>query len=142
MKQKFSKHWKASKQPRKQRKYKAKAPLHIKKKFLNVHLAKELRKRYGRKNLLLRKGDIIKIMRGEFKKKEGKVIAIKTKTSKVIIEGITVKKQEGAKVEVPIQASNLQVIELNLEDKKRLKGLNREKPVVNKSKEKNQEEKK
>jgi len=58
-------------------------------------------------------------MRGEFKKKEGKVIAIKTKTSKVIIEGITVKKQEGAKVEVPIQASNLQVIELNLEDKKR-----------------------
>jgi len=34
MKKIFSTHWKASKQPRKQRKYRAKAPLHIKRKFL------------------------------------------------------------------------------------------------------------
>ena len=42
MKKIFSKHWKSSKQPRKQRKYRAKAPLHIKRKLLNVNLSKEL----------------------------------------------------------------------------------------------------
>ena len=46
MKKKFSESWKSSKQVRKQRKYRYNAPLHIKQKFVNVHLAKELRKKY------------------------------------------------------------------------------------------------
>src|SRR3989338_176397 len=46
MKNKFSTKWKESKQPRKQRKYRANAPLHLRKKFVNVNLSKELRKKY------------------------------------------------------------------------------------------------
>jgi len=42
MKQKFSTTWKASKQPRKQRKYSANAPLHIKRKMLSANLSKTL----------------------------------------------------------------------------------------------------
>ena len=123
MKQKFSKYWKSSKQPRKQTKYLANAPLHMRKKFVSVNLSKELRKKYSKRNIPLRKEDRVKIMRGRFKKKIGKVLEIKLKTGKIYIEGMQVKKQEGSKVNVPLRASNLQIIELNLDDKKRIKKL-------------------
>jgi large subunit ribosomal protein L24 len=120
MKQKFSKAWKESKQPRKQRKFLANAPIHIKRKTLGVHLSKELRKKYSRRNIVVRKGDTVLIMRGKFKGKRGKVIKIKIKKPLVNVEGIQVKKRDGSKVNVKLQPSNLQIIELNLEDKKRL----------------------
>ncbi len=121
MKKKFSTKWKASKQPRKQRKYIANAPLHIKRKFLSVNLSKELRKKYGKRNIPVKKGDTIKIMRGKFKKKEGKVTEVKTKTQKIFVQGIQIKKQDGSKVNIPLRASNLQIISLNTEDRKRIK---------------------
>jgi large subunit ribosomal protein L24 len=127
MKKKFSKHWKASKQPRKQRKYLANAPLHLKRKLLSVNLSKELRKKYKRRNIPLRKGDTVKIMKGKFKKKQGKVIGVDIKNSKIKIEGIMVKKQDGSKVNVKIHPSNLQIIELNLEDKRRIREIKKEK---------------
>lgn len=121
MKKKFSTKWKASKQPRKQRKYLANAPLHLKKKIISVNLSKELRKKYGKRNLPLRKGDVVKIMRGKYNKKSGKVLAVKLKSRKVTIENVQIKKLDGSKVNTPLNSSNLQIIELNLEDKKRLK---------------------
>ena len=129
MKKKFSKSWKASKQPRKQRKYLANAPLHIRKKFVSVNLSKELRKSHGRRNIPVKKGDTVKIMRGKFKSKQGKVTEVKLKLSKVSVEGIQVKKQDNSKVNVRLQPSNLQIIELNLEDKKRFKGKLRAIPI-------------
>jgi large subunit ribosomal protein L24 len=119
MKKQFSTAWKASSQPRKQRKYLAKAPLHIKRKFLNVNLSKDLRKKYGMRNISVRKGDIVKIMKGKFKKKTGKILEVKTKKAKVYVEGMQVKKLDGSKVNIPFRTSNLQIIELNSEDKKR-----------------------
>ncbi len=133
MKKKFSTHWNASTQPRKQRKYSANAPLHIKRKLLSVNLSKELRKRHSRRNIPAVKGDTVKIMVGKFRKKTGKIISIDVKNSKIKIEGITVKKQDGSKANVKIHPSNLQIIELNLNDKKR---------ITEKSKEKVKEEKK
>ncbi len=121
MKKKFSTSWKSSKQPRKQRKYKANAPLHLKKKFVSVNLSKDLRKKHGKRNLAIKKGDVVKVMRGKFKKKQGKVLSVKLKMQKITIEGIQVTKLDGSKVNVNLRPSNLQIIELNLEDKKRLK---------------------
>ena len=121
MKNKFSKHWKSSKRPSKQRKYLANAPLHIKRKLLSVNLSKELRKKHKRRNIPVRKGDNVKIMRGKFKGKNGKIISIDTKASKIKIEGIMIKKQDGSKVNVKMHPSNLQIIDLNLDDKKRMK---------------------
>ncbi|MBD3247620.1 50S ribosomal protein L24 [Candidatus Pacearchaeota archaeon] len=123
MKKKFSKHWKASKKPRKQRKYRANAPLHIKKKFLGANLSKDLRKKHGKRNIELRKGDTVKIMRGKHKGKTGKIQEIKIKFGKVIVEGIQRKKQDGSKTNIPLSASNLQITSLNLDDKKRMKKL-------------------
>jgi large subunit ribosomal protein L24 len=123
MKKDFSTKWKASKQPRKQRKFRAKAPLHLKKKFVSVSLSKELKKKHSKRNIPIKKGDSVKVMRGKFKGKKGKVLEVKLKLSKVIIEGIQVKKQDGSNVAVKLQPSNLQITELNLDDKNRVKKL-------------------
>ena len=121
MKKKFSKAWKSSKQPRKQRKYLANAPLHLRKKFVSVNLMKELRKKYGKRNVGVRTGDKVKVMRGKFKKKTGKVLKVELKTTKITVEGMQVKKMDGSKVNVKLMPSNLQIIELDISDKKRFK---------------------
>lgn len=122
---KFSKSWKSSKKPGKQRKYLYSAPLHIRKNFLSANLSKELRKKYSTRSLPLRKGDKVKVMRGQFKKHTGSIVDVDRKNIKVYIDGCQVVKKDGTKVNVPIHPSNLQVIELNLDDKKRRKILER-----------------
>ena len=77
-------------------------------------------------------------MRGKFKNKNGKIISIDTKNSKIKIENIMVKKRDGSKVNVKIHPSNLQIITLNTDDKKRIKTKTEEK----KTKESKEEEKK
>ena len=64
MKKEFNKEWKASNQPRKQRKYRWNAPIHLREKMLSSHLSKDLRKKYSRRSFGLKKGDTIKIMNG------------------------------------------------------------------------------
>jgi large subunit ribosomal protein L24 len=119
MKKQFSAKWKGSRQPRKKRKYVAKAPLHIKKKFVRANLSKELRTKYKKRNMGLRKGDRVKIMRGEHKKKEGKVTNVLTKIGKITIEGIQIKKRDGSKADIKVDPSNVQIIETDANDKDR-----------------------
>ena len=72
MKKQFSQAWKSSKKPGKQRKYLVKSPLNTKTRLMRVNLSKELRKKYGKRNIGIRKGDVVKVMRGKFKKKDWK----------------------------------------------------------------------
>jgi len=125
MKKKFSTLWKSSRQRRKQRKYFFNAPLHLKRKFLAANLSKELRKKYHRRSLQLRKSDIVRIMRGEFRNKKGKIAEIDAKRMKVYVEGIQISRKDGTKVNVPLKPSKLQILELNLDDKKRLQSVER-----------------
>jgi large subunit ribosomal protein L24 len=125
MKKEFSKSWIGSRQPRKQRKYLANAPLHIRHKLLSVHLSKELRKKYGKRNFPVRKGDAVKVFNGEYKKKTGKIAEVNMGKLKVLIDGIYKSKKDGTKIKVYFQPSNLMIQELNLDDKKRLEALNR-----------------
>ncbi len=62
MEKEFSKEWNKSKKPSKQRKYIANAPLHIKSSFLSSHLSKELRVKYGKRSLRVKKDDKVTIM--------------------------------------------------------------------------------
>ena len=112
MKKKFSTSWKGSKQPRKQRKYLANAPLHLRKKFVSINLSKELRKKEGKRNIVAKKGDKVRIFSGKFKGKTGKILEVNLKRSKIIVENIQVKKQDGSKANIKLQPSNLQIIEL------------------------------
>ena len=125
VKSKFAKSWKSSKQPRKQRKYRYNAPLHIKSKFISSHLSKELREKYKKRSIRTRKNDKVKILRGQFKGKTGKVERVDTRRNKIYITGIEVIKKDGTKVLYSINPSNLMILELNLDDKKRVKALER-----------------
>ena len=120
MKQKFSTKWNASKQPRKQRKYLANAPLHIKKKMMGCNLNKKLREKYGKRTIGVRKGDVVKILRGSFKGKEGKIGVVQLKKRRVAVDGVQRQKKDGTKINVWLSPSSLQIQELNLDDKKRL----------------------
>ena len=113
----FSSSWKSSKKPRKQRKYRLSSPLHIKQKFVHSHLSKELRKKYNKRSTSLRRGDKVKIMRGTFKKHEGKIERINLKKTRVFVSVAELTKKDGTKKLASLHPSDLMIIELNLEDK-------------------------
>lgn len=117
----WSPSWKGSKSPTKQRNYRANAPLHIQGKFLAAHLAKALREKIKKRQLRLRKGDTVKIMRGNFKGKIGKVDTINLSEEKVYVTGIELVKKDGSKALRPIHPSNLLIQELDTSDKRRIK---------------------
>lgn len=127
MKKEFSTQWIGSRQPRKQRKYLANAPLHIRHKFMSANLTKELRKKYGKRNFPVRKGDTVRIMKGEFHGKSGKLENIDLKYLRVTVGGIHRSKKDGTKINVYFHPSNLQIKELNLDDKKRIEAIQRKK---------------
>jgi large subunit ribosomal protein L24 len=131
MKKDFSKSWKSSKKPNKQRKFRFNAPLHIKGKFLNAHLSKELRQKYKTRALRLRLGDKVKIMRGQFKKQEGKIEEVDIKKSVVYVSKVEHTKRDGTKARYPIQPSNVMIVEINTDDKRRFKS---DKPAKTKQK--------
>lgn len=122
---KWSSKWKASKRPRKQRNYAFSAPLHIKQKMIASHLSAELRKKHGKRSMQLRKGDKVKIMRGQYKGKTGAVIRIFTIDKKAAVEGIENIRKDGTKTPYLLEPSNLMITELNLEDKRRKESLER-----------------
>ena len=132
MKKEFSTAWKASAQPRKQRKYRYNAHVHLRQKMLSAHLSQELRKKHGIRSLQIRSGDEVKILRGQFKGKTGKIDTVDRGNLKVTITKIEVAKKDGTKAAYPMEPSNLMITSINDEDKKRLKRIVKkaEKPVV------------
>lgn len=114
-----------SSKSRKQRKFLYTAPLHLRRKILASHLSKELREKFKRRALPLRKGDEIQIMRGKFKDRRGKVARVNYKKYRVYIEGITRKRTVGTEAQVGLHPSKVKIINLNLDDKKRQKILER-----------------
>ncbi|MBI2658581.1 50S ribosomal protein L24 [Candidatus Woesearchaeota archaeon] len=123
--EKFSGTWKSSKNPGKQRKYRLNAPLHIRHKFAQSHLTKDLRKKYGKRSIGVRKGDKVKIMLGKFKKHEGKIERVDIKKARAFVSGAELTKRDGTKKLLALHPSNLMITELNMDDKMRQKALER-----------------
>ena len=108
-----------SKKPSKQRKAMFQAPLHIRRKFMTAPLSDELIEKYGVKRLPVRKGDKVRIMRGEFTGVEGKVIRVDLRKIRIYVEGVTRQRMDGTPVFVPIHPSKVMIVELDLSDPKR-----------------------
>ncbi len=108
-----------SSQPRKVRGRTYTAPLHVRQKMVAAHLSKELRAQYKRRSLPVRTGDKVKVLRGDFKGTVGKVEEVNLTSLKAFMENVTQNRTDGKKVKVPIDPSNLLIIEPNLEDKMR-----------------------
>ena len=109
----------ASKQPRKQRKARYTAPIHLRGLFLSAPLDTPLREKYSMRRTRVVKGDTVKILRGDFKGEEGVVDDVDTKKSKLVVHGATVTKADGTEVPRPVDPSNVKITKLNLKDKLR-----------------------
>ncbi len=86
---------------------------------MGVHLSSDLRKKYGVRTIPVRTGDKVRVLRGQYKKKEGKVERVNVKNEKLFITGIEFVKNEGAKLLAPISVSNVMAVELDMGDRKR-----------------------
>jgi large subunit ribosomal protein L24 len=84
-------------------------------------LDKILRKKYEIRTLEVKKGDEIKVMRGKFKKKSGKVLEVDRDKMRVSVEGLNITKKDGNKIQVWIHPSKIKIIKLNEDDKRRFK---------------------
>jgi len=117
----FSRSWISSSKRRKQRKYRANAPIHIKRKLMSSALSKELRLSVKKKSIPIRVGDQVKVLRGSFKGKTGKVTGINRGKQRIYVSDIEFEKKDGTKKKAGIDASKLIITKLNLDDKRRLK---------------------
>jgi large subunit ribosomal protein L24 len=106
-------------QPRKQRKILYTAPPHLRNKFLHAHLSNELRERYHRRSIRVKKGDSVIVIRGDSKGHEGKVVRVDTERGFVYIEGLTMKDSRGRTVLKPVHVSKIIITKLDLSDEKR-----------------------
>jgi large subunit ribosomal protein L24 len=108
----------ASTKARKQRKARANAPLHLKKRMVAAHLDSALMKEFNVRSLPVKKGDTVKIIRGhkDFRTGEAKVASVDLKACKIIVENITVPKADGTQKPKPIDPSNVLLTKLDLSD--------------------------
>ncbi|HDI86583.1 MAG TPA: 50S ribosomal protein L24 [Candidatus Korarchaeota archaeon] len=114
-----------SSKPSKQRKFLYTAPLHVRAKMMAATLSPELRARYGRRSFPVRKGDKVRIMRGDYAGREGKIIGVDREKYRIHIEGLTRKRADGTEVPIPIHPSKVMIIELDLSDERRKAALER-----------------
>jgi len=107
------------KNPGKQRKMLFNAPAHKRHKMMAAPLSDELAAQRGAKTLPVRKGDTVRIMRGDSKGFEGKVSRVDLKEYRIYMEGLTREKVDGTNIFLAIHPSKVQIRNLNLDDKYR-----------------------
>lgn len=85
---------------------------------MSSHLSKDLRKKYKKRAVRVRNGDTVKILRGTFKGKTGKIERIDTKKCNVYVAGIEYSKKDGSKALRPVHPSKILIIELTEAEKR------------------------
>ena len=100
-------------------------PLHSRRKLLSSPLSPELRKKYGCRSLPVRKGDRVKLTRGDFKGMEGEVIEVDSKRCRISVENVKTTKADESEVPQFISPSNVMIIRLAEGDRVRGKILRR-----------------
>jgi len=108
-----------TRQPRKQRTRKRNAPLHERHDQVRATLADDLREEYGQRSVRVNAGDTVEVLRGDHAGEEADVLAVDLADEVVHVEGVTVEKADGEEVPRPLDASNLRVTDLDLEDDRR-----------------------
>jgi len=100
---------------------------------MSAPLSRELVASRGAKTLPVRKGDTVRIQRGDNKGFEGKVSRVDLKAFRIYMEGLTREKVDGTNIFLPVHPSKVEIRNLNLDDKRRKAILDRkqeiEKPV-------------
>lgn len=101
--------------------------MHSVTKIFSAHLSPALAEKYGVKRVTMRKGDTVRVERGDFSGIEGKINTVERVRYAIFIENVTVKRADGSSKPVPIHPSNVVVTALNLDDKIRKQALEEQK---------------
>eukprot|EP00891_Asterochloris_glomerata_P008082 jgi/Astpho2/8082/Aster-03027 len=106
---------------RKSRKAHFTAPSDVRRKLMSATLNSELRQKYNVRSVPVRKDDEVTVVRGTYKGREGKVVAVYRKKWVIHVERITREKVNSATVNVGIHPSKVTITKLKLDkDRKAL----------------------
>ena len=130
------------KDPRKQRKWLYNAPAHLRHKLMAAPLSPELAASKKAKSLPVRKGDTVRVVRGDHIGFEGKVSRVDLKNYRIFLEGLTREKVDGTNIFVSVHPSKVIIKNLKLDDKWRKVILERKKPLEPKKEKKEKKVKK
>ena len=127
------------KDPRKQRKKLYSAPAHVRHKLMAAPLSPELVKSRGIKSLPVRKGDTVRVVRGDRKGFEGKISRVDLKNYRLYIEGLTREKVDGTTIFISLHPSKVLIKNLNLDDRWRKSAIERKKQQIDTAREADKE---
>ncbi len=130
-----------SSKPSKQRKSLWEAPKHKRRHLFSTALSFDLAVKYDRKSFPLRKGDKVKVMRGDYMGTEGNVHGVDRKGFKITVDKVTKEKADGSTYFVPIHPSNVMITKLDTGDKWRTQRLSMKQGEVEASEKLEEEEK-
>lgn len=108
-----------SRQPHKQRTAQRDAALHERQDQVRAHLSEELREEFGQRSVRVNAGDTVRVTRGDAAGEEAEVSEVDLRDAAVFVEDVTVEKADGEEVPRPLDASNLVVTDLDLDDARR-----------------------
>lgn len=108
-----------SKQPRKQRKARYNAPLHMRQKFMGARLSSDLTVKYNTRSAPVIVGDTVLVLRGDYRGVTGKVEKVDLSAGVIHVTGVVSTKVNGEEVPRPLYPSNVIITKLELKDKTR-----------------------
>nr|UXY86748.1 60S ribosomal protein L26 [Cryptomonas paramecium] len=91
-----------------------------KNKAINCNVSKKIRKKYNTKSISIKVGDRVRITKGSFKGHYGKIIEVCTKRNVAYIENVTHIKKKNSLIYIPVSFSNITIIDLFIEKKRKL----------------------
>ena len=99
---------------RKARRAHFQAPSHVRRILMSAPLSKELRAKYNVRSMPVRKDDEVRVKRGGFKGREGKVTAAYRLKWVIHVDKVQREKANGATVPVGVHPSNVEITKLKL----------------------------
>ncbi|MGA8542064.1 MAG: 50S ribosomal protein L24 [Thermoplasmata archaeon] len=102
--------------PRRQRKALYTASTFERRRRMTVPLSRELRGRFRKRSIPIRKGDTVRVLSGSFEGREERVAKVVRRTYSVVLDNVTLKTGEEKLKPLPIRTSHLVITRLNLAD--------------------------
>ncbi|KAI0030384.1 translation protein SH3-like domain-containing protein, partial [Vararia minispora EC-137] len=104
---------------RKSRKAHFSAPSSIRRKIMSSSLSKELRAKHSARSLPIRKDDEVRIVRGKYKGREGKVTQVYRKKWVIHVDRVQRDKANGSSVPIGVHPSNVVITSIKFDKDRR-----------------------
>lgn len=105
-----------SSSPRRQRRALYDASTFERRRRMTVLLSRDLRRRFGRRSVPVRKGDTVRVLSGSFVGREERVAEVDRRSYSVTLDNVTLKTTEEKLKPLPMRPTHLVLTRLNLAD--------------------------